>query len=256
MDMITLALAKGYTDSKQIASVETTLTKVLEKEDGFHFDDYTPFVNVGTKCIVKFCGETYERTAFDEGDGAVGVGNPHLNSQYGVDTGEPFYISMSSGATFIFYQTGYTGVIELYVKTEIIHTIDPKYLPAGIGGDNTIRFAEDYGSVGALLNEKILELAMGGGGVFSAGQDCEALWADIVAKQPTQMVLNTGIDVRIGVDILCAGETIPSDNWFISGSGAMAYFGVNLKITCILSATNGGSGVVVSVLAEPLTFPE
>ena len=136
---------------------------------------------------------------------------------------------------------------------------DSKSEGGGGGGgsaDNTIRFVDDYGSVGALLNEKILELAMSGGGVFSAGQDCEALWADIVAKQPTQMVLNTGIDVRIGVDILCAGETIPSDNWFISGSGAMAYFGVNLKITCILSATNGGSGVVVSVLAEPLTFPE
>lgn len=131
MDMITLAMAKAYTDSKQLASAETTLTTVFENASAAMVSKVdTSLVESGTRCVVEFCGETYERTAYVDRDGKIAVGNSYLRGGES-DTGEPFCIWNQTNSVYgIKRASGFTGEISLYVKTEIIHTIDPKFIPA------------------------------------------------------------------------------------------------------------------------------
>lgn len=259
MDLITLAMAKAYADKQSKAYIKRT-EEVLLPETTEKFIEALGFPGAyslepldiadGDTLSVIWDGVQYNCTVAWEDD-LLMFGNQNIINDT-ENTGEPFAYTTTNGiGLFVSVNEG-THTFSVIRYTEII---DPKYLPAGIGGGNSINFAKDYGSAGEVLNGTILELAMGGGGVVTFEQDADALWADIVAKQPTQMVLNTGLDVRISVDILCADEATSASDWFISGSGALLAYGTNLKVTCILSATNEGSGVTISVLSEPITFP-
>jgi hypothetical protein len=95
-----------------------------------------PF-SVGDTVKVTWNGVEYECIAFDSvamgGPGSAAVGNPFLLT--GVNTGEPFGIGTSpeSGVTVVF---SYTKITEASIKIEgtKVKTIDPKFIPAGVGG--------------------------------------------------------------------------------------------------------------------------
>lgn len=90
-----------------------------------------------------FDGETYSGTTV-ESVGAIVCGNLSIKN-VGDDTGEPFLVSMikhdSSNTAAIFAREAGTHTITLSYKTDVVHTIDPKFIkdmyheetfPAGI----------------------------------------------------------------------------------------------------------------------------
>lgn len=155
MDMLTLAMAKAYTDSKQLASAETTLSKIFEaEEEGFGLDAVDlSLVPSGAKCIVEFEEKTYERVvSYEYGDAFIG----NLGLDGGEDTGEPFIIYFQDGMTIVLYQSGHSGTIRVYVDSETIHPIDPKFIPAldsitlnSPGGKRFTLMVDDSGTITA-----------------------------------------------------------------------------------------------------------
>lgn len=139
--------------------------------------------------------------------------------------------------------------IELSYGT--IHKIDPKYLPGG-----SIRLDAYKDNDGTNLSETILILAMNGGGVKTYDSGYEKLWEDILRIQPTHIILTTGCDASVAINILSADRAADASQWFASGTGVFVMDGLALTITAVLSATADAKGATVSVLAEPITFPQ
>lgn len=98
---------------------------------------------VGSNWTAVFDGETYSGTTV-ESVGAIVCGNLSIKN-VGDDTGEPFLVAMikhdSSNTAAIFAREAGTHTITLSYKTDVVHTIDPKFIkdmyheetfPAGI----------------------------------------------------------------------------------------------------------------------------
>ena len=114
----------------------------------------------------------------------------------------------------------------------------------------------DYHIAELSASETILYLALTGGGVVTTTSGCEKLWEDILQKHPTHLILSTGCDASVAINILSADKTSDPSNWFASGIGVYYQDGIAIKITVVLSANNDGKGMTISVLSEPITFPE
>lgn len=136
-------------------------------------------------------------------------------------------------------------------KPETIQPMNPKYLPGG-----SIRLDAYKDSYGTNLSNVVLNLAMQGGGVKTYDSGYEKLWEDILRIQPTYMIFTTGCDATLAIGILSADRAADASQWFASGTGVFVMGGLALTITAVLSATEDGKGVTISVLAEPITFPE
>lgn len=101
------------------------------------FEGVTLPISVGDSVTVTWNGAEYNCVVFDiitMGPGAMGIGNlPFIT---GVDTGEPFAIGVSPVDGRIIVMSADEGLQEASIKIETssVKTIDPKYIPAGIGG--------------------------------------------------------------------------------------------------------------------------
>lgn len=90
----------------------------------------------GEICTIVFDGKEYECAMFilegpSFGNGALFPGSPFP------DTGEPFLYAYTPGEISMVVThdtTPTTHTIACYKKGETVHTIDPKFLPAGSGG--------------------------------------------------------------------------------------------------------------------------
>lgn len=95
---------------------------------------------------IVFDGKEYECTMFitegpSFGNGALIPGSPLP------DTGEPFlytYIPERISLVATHDTTPTTHTIAVYKKGEVVHTIDPKFLPAGSGGKTLIIKGSDF----------------------------------------------------------------------------------------------------------------
>ena len=130
----------------------------------------------------------------------------------------------------------------------------------GGSSGGTIRLDAYRDSYGITLSAVVMNLAMYGGGVVTYDSGYEKLWEDILQKQPTHFVLNTGTvatgaDATVAINILSADSGVDPYNWFVSGTGVFVMPDFALNIIAALSATEDGKGVIVSVLADPITFP-
>lgn len=84
----------------------------------------------GAAWTAVFDGETYSGTTV-ESVGAIVCGNLSIKNM-GDDTGEPFVVAMFLGdggnIATVFVQDAGTHTMTLSVKTDVVHTIDPKYI--------------------------------------------------------------------------------------------------------------------------------
>lgn len=126
--------ARAYTDSKRIAYTENNHIVVaprsdltfIEELDGIYFYEFpTSFeLSVGNEYVVNFDEMTYKFVAkYNEVDG---------ETYLGVDTGNPFLVAIGvDGTCGMVTDTGGPHTAYIYQESEIIHRIDPKYLPEG-----------------------------------------------------------------------------------------------------------------------------
>ena len=129
MDMITLAMAKAYSDSKGgYAETKTiypqTTVQCADVGDG------VPAAGLEEKTLVV--GETYTVTFDGKRYSCVcselnAVGNNAIFGE-GEDTGEPFLIILNGEDTFAI-ATQTEGTHTFSITQETIHPIDPKFLP-------------------------------------------------------------------------------------------------------------------------------
>lgn len=134
MDMITLAMAKAYTDSQQLARVENAATVIIPETkvtviDGYapeFYDRDIPLPN-GQECIVIFDGVKYPCTATIYHGPMWYAGNGALCGE-GEDNGLPFCIAYEKIHTSLMATV--SGEHTVYMEIpEKVKTIDPKFLP-------------------------------------------------------------------------------------------------------------------------------
>lgn len=151
MDMITLAMAKAYSDNQRLAYVEEKETEFFPKTtfEGFQLVDsfdvavysvqtsYGIPVEAGKQYTVVFDGVRYKCVAKAKGTELSVLGDPSYDpdSSGGITgNGEPFCIWTYPGENYAFIDTtipGSSHTVEIYAAAETVHTIDPKYLPKG-----------------------------------------------------------------------------------------------------------------------------
>ena len=118
---------------------ETSFTTVEDNGEYSAFVDVVASVADGDACAVVYDGTAYKCTAWVFGN-VHALGNGGLLSGAGIaDTGEPFCIISAAGIVLIVNDTEVaTHTIAIFKEQETIHTIDPKFLPAGAGGYDAI----------------------------------------------------------------------------------------------------------------------
>lgn len=145
MDMITLAMAKSYTNSQRLGYTETVDFMIVEKTKF----DFAPELGVGDlyaveiesvnrdkitaglQLVVHYDGEDYICTVM-EVSGVFAFGNLGVLG-IGPDTGEPFLITDNGDRLgVIAADTAETHTIGIICDTETVHTIDPKFIPGAV----------------------------------------------------------------------------------------------------------------------------
>ena len=131
MDMITLAMAKAYTDSKQLASKKETKRLVCDfvLDAGrnwtavFTGNFNADYLKVGKTYLLMLDGMECKGTATEGANGAFGVGKNGDALWWDVES-DLFAINISVAEASNVARNG-----SLYwIEEEIVH-IDPKYLP-------------------------------------------------------------------------------------------------------------------------------
>lgn len=152
MDMVTLAMAKGYADSQRLGYTEKSKEFIFPETSlvGEYLPDIGGFISApGTELFTKlnevfargqtgvsvvFNGKTYvcsinKITLYEVESVCIG------NNKYfgGEDTGEPFgFVTADGMADNILFDTEGEHTFAIYVEAETIHTIAPKYLPGAV----------------------------------------------------------------------------------------------------------------------------
>lgn len=171
MDMITLAMAKSYTDSQQLASYECQETVLLPETmiEGLQYqasygaslvqyESRELYKTIGDleldrgaeiPVTVEYDGVVYNTSLkhlFDEAfqSSSYLIGNRGIvGMPYGDDTGEPFlWILDRSTVAVVVMGEKESATFKVYLKDETIRHIDPKFIPwdamPGGGGIATI----------------------------------------------------------------------------------------------------------------------
>lgn len=133
MDMITLAMAKAYTDKKAgyVEVSEAVIFENLAVSGGEADTTVTTQMIPGKTYIVTVGGVKYERVCYTEAlDGIACVGNARLYDFVNEDNGDDFFVGQAR-ETIVQCYTRNMGdtTITLAEKTETIHPIDPKFIP-------------------------------------------------------------------------------------------------------------------------------
>lgn len=169
MDMITLAMAKNYTDSQRLAYVEsetveilaeTTLTVVsLSSGPQPNYFTQTPGVlelpAAGTPVVITIDGVSYDDVVRYTANGYLGIGNFNRGGgAYGEDTGESYSLIMHSRTSAWYFMCDTPGAHTVKVEIpEQVKTIDPKYLPDMGGGLPAVEITTEPTEEGAVLSE-------------------------------------------------------------------------------------------------------
>lgn len=145
MDVITLAMLNSMKKNGAVGSVESGKKLItMELTDGRYLDDTRTesVFEIGKTYTITVDGVDYtvkslEGSAFD-----VDVMLGNLGVLGGTDTGEPFiiYEAFDNGDdnVWVLAAAVNNGATSITVSTpETVHTIDPKYLPEGIGGSES-----------------------------------------------------------------------------------------------------------------------
>ena len=149
MDVITLSMAKAYTDSK--GGYLGTKTEVLYENAVSDYDiaagqvaeaiianaEDAVILEVGKMYSVTFNGVKYKCECHTHGHAiqkAVAIGNSRVVNSSGNDTGEPFVIiyttrSGSSYCNAFGWTTGNEASFTIEQEVKAIIPIDPKYIP-------------------------------------------------------------------------------------------------------------------------------
>lgn len=121
MDIVTLAMAKAYTDGQRLAYVEPS--KVLFSVDPRNINHDTPGIGLkaGEKYIVTLEGvDGYEGGTFE----VVSVGEP---GHVAIEIGDFYLVDYNKGWSIQFYPNDCS--LATISTPETIVPIDPKYLP-------------------------------------------------------------------------------------------------------------------------------
>lgn len=131
---------------------------------------------------IVFDGKEYECAMFIAEAPAFGNGALIPNDSQFPDTGEPFmYMYMPDGGGMVLTRdtTPTTHTIACYKKEETVHTIDPKFLPAGSGGgfivNATVTMNEGSTTEGTCTFDKTYAETLA---AFQAGQSVVCVVAD------------------------------------------------------------------------------
>ena len=119
------------------------------------------------------------------------------------------------------------------------------------GREKSVRLTDNVAGVvlAAVLQESDAAFSY----TFEGGH--EKMWKDIVDAKPTNLSLSMdGSDIRISVDTFAIFNNYPNLECSVSGSGLMAFYGITSKLYVAMEATNGGKGVTIYALAEPVEF--
>jgi len=174
MDMLTLAMAKSYTDSQRLAHSTKEVKVLRETHNGVCWDTPIPVV-AGKTYIVTIDSGIFTSVAKDDESGNVFLNcfsdKGELVLSYvefqPIDYAE---IAIYGGKTFIVSE-----------EVETIHPIDPKYLPGEVKPnviDLTQYNAVDEGGVSCSFNDVVLDLFAKGGGNSELQHD-GSFWQDV-----------------------------------------------------------------------------
>lgn len=135
MDVLTLSMAKAYSDSKggytksRIEQILPEATHNFELQDGFAMVmiERNAVLYEGQSCTVLWDGKTYNCNVFVVEESTV-IGNA------GIFTGEsggeePFFISFEEGVIVLVAEIAGEHTVSVSSTTETIVPIDQKYLP-------------------------------------------------------------------------------------------------------------------------------
>lgn len=148
MDLITLAMAKAYTDSQRIGYTEggelasAQLAPNTDLGANVCFVEGAIGLEAGKTYTVKLDSGTYSAKCEPFENTALFIGNTGLLGVEGLpNTGEPFLVGtiddVGDGTTWITLFLATDGSTSCTVSDEIVHPIDPKYLPEGGFGYTT-----------------------------------------------------------------------------------------------------------------------
>ena len=134
MDIISMIMSKNQS-GEPLASAETVVTKYFETNRG-GATVFTPDFSLlvpGSTWVVKHNGNTFECLAVEDSESTetspkINLGNYYLKSgDTADDTGESFFAQFGRNAVIV--RPAGDCTFEVYQKTELIHPIDPKYIP-------------------------------------------------------------------------------------------------------------------------------
>lgn len=141
MDVLALAMAKaytdkkgGYTETKRTVIVPETTTLFNESYLELHLDPTASLI-VGETYIAVFDGVEYECEAYLESVNEIPcLGNASFTDGADTGNGEPFGVADWGGGQIDVGVARKSGshTISVYQRKEIVHPIDPKYLPGAV----------------------------------------------------------------------------------------------------------------------------
>ena len=231
MDMITLAMAKAYADSKG-GYTETKKVEVISSLPLIRSESVPSEYAIPTDIFYPTPGKTYEVTINGvtecssatyievEGNSVIILGNPSLGGFEGYyqNTGETFLMLALPEEPYVVvlatHVDGETMWVSISELTEVIHSIDSKFLP----DESTLEVIDlsyYHSPSGIRFSEKIEELFVQGGGedtLLVAKYSENTLWKKINTDKRLRIVipLSFGMALVDGVTVLCLGSTMPN----------------------------------------------
>lgn len=135
MDIVTLAMAKAYTDQKAGYSKTEELCflrEVMTKSELFSDVEMELPLVPGETYIVTIDGVEQEYVCKEE-EGAIYLGDPSFMLSFLDSTGDIFGLVVDAHPyAYIASMDGKAHTISVYQKKETIHTIDPKFIPGAV----------------------------------------------------------------------------------------------------------------------------
>ena len=256
MDIVTLAMAKAYSDSKGGYSEKKTTT-ILEETQLYNPGDNLSFTGgdfatdleqfeSGKTYTVNLDSGSYECVPkYIEGMGNV-LGNAAMFG--GENTGESFFIAINEGLMGVAdFGCGTKASVDMVEET--IVPIDPKYL-----GDKVIDLAKYIPSTYNSFNDIVLALFAEGGGRLIFHNDT-TFWSDVDKYNHLKFAIDAN-ELVPGLMVECASNsrTISKGVTTSIEFSFLVFLNGCMRATVVFQRdTNLDNSIIVVV--EPLTIP-
>lgn len=268
-DLITLSMAKAYSDSKG-GYVEKNWKTILSTEgntipfavkDGF--GSYETETNDGRElkqisngdiCKVVLDGTEYVLSA------VVDSIDIYIGNSEGTEDGVPFlfwFTNMEETWRIVINVMGEEPEhsFALYLQTETIVPIDPKYLPGPKVIDLTqYELGDENSSYRPTINDAVLAAFAGGGGTEDM-IDNSTFWDDVYTDRPLLFVIDAkalgpSIKIEAGANSVMWGD----DAVVITEFAFLVNVDGWSKVTVVFG-DNGDGTTKITVVVDPLTIP-